>query len=179
MKRAIQGLVLAGTMVWLAVSAISAYANGAAAVEVFWGQQGPYEVTVRTFDSKPPVGKLHLTVIVLEAANQRLVSGALVTVDGTGPEGSVVGPVEAINSLATPLYHDVSLPIEIIGEWQIQVMVDSELGKERLTFSLQMYDASVNWGAVVTMLVTVLLALPIGASGYRVLQRRARLGRKR
>jgi uncharacterized protein HemX len=37
----------------------------------------------------------------------------------------------------------------------------------------------VNWGVVITMLVAVLLALPIGASGYRVLQRRARPGRKR
>ena len=179
MKRAIRSLVLAGITVWLAVSAISAYANGAAAVELFRGEQGPYDVAVRTFDPKPPVGKLHLTVIVLEAANQRLVSGALVTLAGTGPEGSVAGPMEAFNSLATPLYHDVSLPIEIVGEWQIEVMVDSELGEERLTFSLQMYDASVNWGVVITMLVAVLLALPIGASGYRVLQRRARPGRKR
>ncbi len=157
-------------MAWLPLSADSTYANGAAAVEVFRGQQGPYEVTVRTFDPRRPVGILHLTVIVQEAANQRLVSSASVTIEGTGPEGSIVGPMEAFNNLAIPLYHDVNLPIGVIGEWGLQITVDSELGEERLTFSLQIYDASVNWGAVVTMLVVVLLALPIGAGGYRALR---------
>lgn len=166
-------------MAWLSSSAASTYANGAAAVEVFRGQQGPYEVAVRTFDPRPPVGILHLTVIVQEAASQRLVSGASVIVEGTGPEGSVAGPMEAFNGLATPQYHDVNLPIGVIGEWRFQITVDSELGEEQLSFSLQIYDAAVNWGAVVTMLVVVLLALPIGAGGYRALRRRVKVGQRR
>jgi hypothetical protein len=176
LNRAIQVLVLAGVMVALFVSTISAYANGAAGVEVFKGQQGPYEVTVRTYYPKPPLGDLHLTVIVQEVVDQRLVSNASVTVEATGPEGSVVGPVEALNSLASPQYYDISLLIGVIGVWQFQVTVDSDLGEERLTFPFQMYDATVNWGAVITILVAVLLAVPIGASGYRILQQRVRDG---
>lgn len=87
--------------------------------------------------------------------------------------------MEAFNGLATPQYHDVNLPIGVTGEWRFQITVDSELGEEHLSFSLQIYDAAVNWGAVVTMLVVVLLALPIGAGGYRALRRRVKVGQRR
>ena len=115
-----------------------------------------------------------MTVTVLEAASKRPITGATVTIEAHGPEAPTAGPVVALSTVAAPRYYDATISLDSIGQWEFQVTVESPLGEERVAFPLQVREATVNWGAVISMLVAVLLVLPLVASGYRSLRARRR-----
>ncbi len=169
------GVVLVAAT-WLVDSGASVQANGGA-TEVFRQKQGPYEIAVGTIPPTLVVGNVHLTVRVVDAATMRpVVNGAVVTIEARGPEESVVGPLTAPSVPAEPWWYDANIALDATGTWQFQLTLESELGKERVTFSLLVQEASVSWGVVFALLIGVFLGLPTAVLIRRVLQGRKRTG---
>ncbi len=151
-------------------------ANGGA-TEVFRQRQGPYEIAVGINPPTLVVGNVHLTVRVVDAITMRpVVNGAVVTIEARGPEKSVVGPLIAPSVPAESWWHDANIVLDAIGTWQFQLTVESELGKERVEFSLPVQESSVSWGVVFALLVGVFVGLPTAVLTRRVLQGRKRTG---
>lgn len=163
------GLALA-FLLWLLASP-GVQANGATVTEVYRGQEGAYQVVVRAIAPRLVRGNAHLSIIVQEAASQRLVSDAVVSVLAQGPDGATTGPVETYHEIATPLYYDVNLPLGALGLWRFTVSVVGLQGEAELRFPLEVEDPVVSWGAVGGLLALVLLALPLAVVGLRAMRR--------
>ncbi|MBI4203104.1 MAG: hypothetical protein HY532_08345 [Chloroflexi bacterium] len=146
-------------------------ANGFLATEIYQGRQGPYVLTARAIAPQVVRGNVHLSLVLQDAATQRLVSSVPVLVQARGPEGDMPGPVAAYHELSTPQYYDVDLRMETLGMWQVDVIVQGPEGETQFTFPLQVEEPVVSWSAISGMLVLVLLLLPLAFMGLRVLRR--------
>ena len=177
-KRAGPGIATLALAValWLATPVMAASANGGAN-EVFRAKQGPYEIyeiVVGIIPPTPQVGILHFTVSVVERATSRPVASASVTIEARGPQGSSGSTEDATNTFGAPNYYDANIAVDKPGEWEFEVVVDSPLGNERVTFPLRVQQTTVNWGAIAATLAAIVLALPIVVASYRSLRGRGR-----
>ncbi len=167
------GLALA-ILVWLLATVAAARADGGS-TEVFRTKQGPYEIIVGIIPPTPAVGVVHFSVTLGEAGTGRPVTQATVNISAQGPQGSTGSTVAATNTFAASPYYDTNIAVDKPGEWQFQVAVDSPLGKEHVTFPLKVLSqAAVNWQAVASLMVALVLALPLVIVGYRSLRRQRR-----
>lgn len=158
-------------VLWLATTSMAARANGGA-TQVFRARQGPYEITVGIIPPTPQVGILHFAVSLVEQSTLRPITGATVTIAAQGPQGLAAGPIAATNTYGATNYYDANISLDAPGEWQFQLAVDSPMGKELVAFPLQVRQVTVNWGAIASILVTIVLALPLVVVGYQSLRGR-------
>ena len=163
------GLAFAAVLC-LVTGVTTALADGGS-TEIFRTKQGPYEIIVGIIPATPVVGVIHFSVTVVGANSGDPVSDAMVTIAAQGPQDLAAGPVTIVNT-ATSYYYDANITVAAIGDWQFQVTVDSPLGKERVTFPLRVQTVTVNWGAIASVLVAILLVVPLVVLGYQSLRRR-------
>ncbi len=163
-------------VVWATLWPSSVLANGAVAVEVYRGRIGIYEVTVLSRDATPVVSRVVFSIAVLEHSSRQPVEAASITVQATGPEGSIVGPLAAKTGPAIPVHYDVAVPVEVAGVWEFKVTIAGDLRGGQVVFPLEVRDASVDWATVGAILVAVLLFTPAVVAAYRGLRARRQPG---
>lgn len=124
-------LALAG---FLATGATPAYANGTAVTEVFKGQQGAYQLTVRAIAPRLLLGNAHFSIILRDATSRRLIPDAQVSVRAVGPAGAAAGPAQGYHEVTTSQYYDVNIPVVALGQWQFTVSVSGAGGSQEFLF---------------------------------------------
>ncbi|MBI4312748.1 MAG: hypothetical protein HY681_13350 [Chloroflexi bacterium] len=159
-----------GLWAWT-LAAPGASANGSAVTEVYKGQDGAYRITVRAASPRLVRGNAHLSVVLLDAQTQRLVTNASVSFLGRGPDGSEVGPLPAYRSVTTPQYYDVNMTVGALGTWMFTVQVTGQQGPGAFSFPLEVDEPVVNWAIVGGLLALVLLGLPLALVGMRAFRR--------
>ena len=162
----------------LAVWQTPVQANGVNSVELFRGRQGMYEIVVVSSRPQASVDVVPLTIHVLEASGGQAVANASVEVLAIRPGGTATGPLNAARASTVPVHYDVTIPVDVVGTWQIQVTVEGEAGPARVTFPVEVRDVSVDWGTVGAVFVAVILVLPAVVATYRSLNGRRRPGHR-
>ena len=152
----------------------SVLANGATIPVVTNRSAGPYELEVGILPGSPKVGNLHLSIVVRDEAQDRVITDAIVKVTATGPEGATnVGPVAALNPLQSPHFYEVNIPLDLEGGWTLALDVDSDLGPAGLEIPLNVTKSGGISLAFIAAIAIVVLATAIWIWG-RVSNRRRR-----
>ena len=150
--------------------AIPISANGVADVELFRKEEGPYQLVVFSRDVTATVGELFLSVHLLQ--DDELVEATEVVARASGPEGSSASQATGEVAPAPPIHYDLRMPVDVIGEWDIEVVAQVEETTLQGTFPIRVKEAEINWRVVGAILVAVLLILPALAVTYRSLRTR-------
>ena len=112
------------------------WANGGA-VEIFRGNQGPYELVVGVLPEEPAVGTVHLSVTPLDALSSRIVTDAEILVVANDPEGDPTYQARALNTPASPQVYETNITFESPGAWTLLVTVENQaLGQTTFTIPL-------------------------------------------
>ena len=143
-----------------------ALANGDA-VEIFRGQEGPYEVIVGIQPVEPVVGTVHFSVTPLDASTSLPVTDAEITIVANDERGEPTYQARALNTPTSPQYYDANFTFEAPGTWTLLVQVKSEgLGEATATVPLTVREQSITpspAGAFVLLIIVVAL---VGGSLY-------------
>ena len=148
------------------------YANGVTNVELFRKEEGAYQFAVFSRDATSAVGEVFLSVHLLR--DNVPVEAAEVVARASGPEGSSASQVAGEIAPTLPIHYDLRIPVDTVGDWKFEVVVQVEETTLQGRFSIQVVDAAINWEVVGAILVAVLLILPALVATYRSL----RTGRK-
>ena len=149
------------------------YANGVTNVELFRKEEGAYQLAVFSRDATSSVGEVLLSVHLLR--DNAPVEAVEVVARASGPEGSSASQAEGVIAPTLPIHYDLRVPVDAVGDWDIEVVVQVEETTLQGTFPIRVADAEINWEVVGAILVAVLLILPALAATYRSL----RTGRKK
>ena len=115
-----------------------AFANGNTRPVIKNERVGPYDLQVGILPGTPRVGKLHFSILVNNAEAGEPITDALVTVTANGPPNATsVGPVQALNTLQSPQFYDVDVPLDMEGSWTFTLEVATELGEASLELPLE------------------------------------------
>ena len=189
------GAALAAAL--LAHSAAPSLANGVhvGSREVYAGEAGPYRIAVST---APATGLMHFIVLLSETEGGAPVVDAAISMEGafvvTGegafgtrmPDtgtgafagtgegaGARAGPVEGYETPEGPVWFAADLLVERAGLWDFTLTVDSPQGREQVTFTVPVVEAS---GGNLTLIALIVVALAIlgFVLGNRMFGRRRR-----
>ena len=83
-----------------------------------------------------------------------------VEISATGPVGGAgFGPIPAPNDYF-PSFFETDLPFDVPGDWQVQVMVSSEMGEASVELPMRVHEAAgrTNWILMVALVVILLAA---------------------
>lgn len=157
---------------WMA-SPPQASANGTAITEVFKGEKGPYRISVRAVTAQLIRGNTHVSMLLYDAATNRLVTDATITVSAQAPDGGGFGPLDTFHAFTTPDYYDVTFTVGALGSWQFTANVKGQQGETQFAFPLDVEEPVVSWSLVGGLLAVALIALP----GVFLLMRALRKGK--
>lgn len=118
-------LIIAGTVAPLGLRSVNAQEDDS---ERVWKTVGPYEIGITSIQSMYAFGDVHFTVTVLDAATKQPVSGARVLIRTSNDSGSPDGWAHALNTPQAPELYKVTLQLEDLGIWDVNVEVSSDLG---------------------------------------------------
>ena len=149
------------------------YANGVTNVELFRKEEGAYQLAVFSRDATSTVGEVLLSVHLLR--DNAPVEAAEVVARSSGPEGSSASQAAGEIAPTLPIHYDLRVPVDAVGDWDIEVVVQVDETTLQGEFPIRVVDAEINWEVVGAILVAVLLILPALAATYRSL----RTGRKK
>ena len=144
-----------------ALSPAAAQANGRATL-VSSQEQGPYRIDVSIIPGQAVLFNTHVSILIRSLADDAIITQANVSVSATGPEGATgLGPTPALNSF-TPQFFEMDLPFDMVGNWEVTVGVDSEIGQESIQLNLDVREGGTNqnW-LMMAALVFVILAVGI------------------
>lgn len=121
-----------------ALAALLLAVSTASAQEIFRGAGNGYDVSVTVQPDAPPVGVVHFTVVLLDAASSRPVERALVRLTANDPDGRPAYTSLALRSPASPGFYEANLTIQTPGAWTLTVDVESDdLGDASFTAPLE------------------------------------------
>ena len=142
-------------------------AHGATRVIVNDVQEGPYLFRVGALPGSPKVGNLHLSILILAAEGDEIITDGRITVSATGPEpGMIAGPVQATNKPLNPQVYSADL-----GSWSMTLETVSTLGEATLVVPLQVTESGgINLLFVIVIAVVVLAIVALAWS--QIQQRR-------
>ena len=143
-------------------------ANGVANVELFRKEDGAYQLAVFSRDATSTVGEVFLSVHLLR--DNVPVEAVEVVARASGPEGSNASQVAGEIAPTLPIHYDLRIPVDTVGDWKFEVVVQVEETILQGRFSIQVVDAAINWEVVGAILVAVLLILPALVATYRSLR---------
>ena len=168
---------LALGMALLLHSAAPSLANGVhvGSREVYAGEAGPYRIAVST---APATGLMHFIVLLSQTGGGAPVVDVAISLEGafagTGEGvGATAGPVEGYQTPEGPTWFAADLPVEQAGVWDFTLTVDSARGREQVTFTVPVVEAS---GGSLTLIALIAVALAIlgFVLGNRMFGRRRR-----
>ena len=154
-------MVLAMLSVFAVLASGTTAANGRARL-VSSQESGPYQIDVSIIPAEAIVGRTHVSILVLTLADQEPLTVADVEISATGPVGGAgFGPIPAPNDYF-PSFFETDLPFDVPGDWQVQVMVSSEMGEASVELPMRVHEAAgrINW-ILMAALVVILLAAGI------------------
>ena len=133
--------------------------NGRATL-VFSQAKGPYNIDVSIIPRRAVVPNTHVSVLIRSKADDSIVTDAKVSIWAVGPVGSTdLGPLPAENRFA-PQFYETDLKFDLVGEWQINVAVDSILGTDSIGLVLEVEERknNINW-IMISAIVVAIFAL--------------------
>jgi hypothetical protein len=138
---------------------------------------GPYVISLGTLPQTPVLGRLHMTMTVVERSSGVFITDAQVTVTGMGPgeEAVEMGPLVASNNSSDPTFYDISTTVDREGTWVFTVGVTSDLGQAATEFAIEVTKASTFMG-MVTILALLAFLTVLGLSVRVFLRQQARGG---
>ena len=169
------GVALAAAL--LAHTVAPALANGVhvGSREVYAGEAGPYTIAVST---APATGLMHFIVLLSERGGGAPVVDAAISMEGAFAgmgegSGATAEPVDGYQTTEGPGWYAADLLVEQAGVWDFTLTVDSSQGREQVTFSVPVVEAS---GGSLTLIALIAVALAIFGFvlGNRMFRRRRR-----
>ncbi len=110
---------------------------------------GPYRVTVFTSPTPPRVGPVDVSVMVQDAATERILAGAEVTIAATDQTSAQMVRGTATSAAATnKLLQAATLELPTTGRWRIDVRVDAAAGAGDVGFELNVAPPLPRWVAM-------------------------------
>ncbi len=166
------GLALICLAIAAAFSLGIAEANGASTT-IMDRVQGPYRMVVGIIPARPVIPQTHLAIQVFDNVNEELLRDTDVElhVSASGPLGaSDFGPIPVLNE-ATFRYFEVDVPFDVIGAWDLSLIVSSERGEEQFQLPLDVGEpgAQIQWIWIAGLMVAI---VAVGAWTWLTLQRR-------
>ena len=143
-------------------------ANGVANVELFRKEDGAYQLAVFSRDATSTVGEVFLSVHLLR--DNVPVEAVEVVARASGPEGSNASQVAGEIAPTLPIHYDLRIPVDTVGDWEFEVIVQVEETTLQGRFSIHVVDAAIRWEVIGAILVAVLLILPALVATYRSLR---------
>ena len=121
------------------------------------GLAGPYEVAFGTSPRSPSPGSVHVSLRVVDLAQGLAAPDASVTMSGyvLGEQGSRLESFEGLEAdlyEEDPVFWDIDLAIEQVGDWVFTVAVEGDLGEGSADF-----DVAVRKSSPVTGIITVVV----------------------
>jgi hypothetical protein len=150
------------TLIFLTIVFLFSYhmvsANGGA-TPVSSQEKGPYRIDVSILPGQAIVANTHISVLIFSRATEEVLTNATINVSATGPAGSTnLGPIPATNDVS-PQFYEADLPVDTVGQWEVQINVSSELGEETIVVPLDVREGgNLNWillAAVAVAIITV------------------------
>ena len=180
MKRTVVAahLVAAVSMLILAAAPTAVWAHGGGIQLNKKEFAGPYEVSLGTAPDPPNIGRLHMTLTVVERSARAIVLGAEITVTATGPDESLpgIGPIVAAPDPTNPAFYEVNTSMDRLGPWTFTVAVDAGPGYGAADFVIEVKERSPLTG-IITMLTLLAFVSIVGLSVRMFLTGRGK-GRK-
>lgn len=135
-------------------------------------EAGPYLVSVWTQPNTPRVGRLDVSVAVMEPATKRAISGVTVRLKSERLDGADTLPAVTLRQGAgwfPDLYH-ADLVVPAAGPWRFTLAVEGPAGTGEAGFELEVYPPRpLVWSLVPGVLIGLALlwwlARPLGKSG--------------
>ena len=131
--------------------------------ELFYGVRGGYELWVTDRPGTPVTGAHHLSVTVLNAADQSAVPDAEVNLTLVSPGGDVSTYRAAPGALGH--FFEADAPLTQAGRWHLTLEVRSALGRETAAFAWRVFtplQLGLGLTAIIAALVAVLALLGFG-----------------
>ena len=118
---------------------------------------GPYEIAFGTSPRSPSPGAVHVSLRVVDLAKGSAVPQATVTLSGRvlGEQGSEIESFEGVVAdlyEEDPVFWDIDLAVEQVGDWVFTVAVEGDLGSGMADF-----DVTVRKSNPVTGIITVVV----------------------
>lgn len=128
---------------------------------------GPYKLHITISPGNPTIGTLHLGLTIRDNNTDSFVADAIVIVTARNPQNNArLGPVQAYNPPTQLEQHEIDIPIDIVGEWVVSLLVESDLGKHSLELPVYVNNKPrFSLGAIATGLVALVIIL---TWGYRI-----------
>jgi hypothetical protein len=115
------------------------------------GQKGNYRITVFTAPAPVRAGPVDVSVLVQEAVTGEQASGVRVTIKAVPQNASAGGTfsLPATKGAATnKLYYAANIELPEPGWYTLEVSIDGPLGRERVSFELEVGEPAPPWLAV-------------------------------
>ena len=151
----------------------TASANGAVRLVVIDEVVGPYLLRVGILPADPIVGPLHVSTLIQDATGDTAVDDATVAVSVVGPGSS--SQADAVNSPQNPQLYEANLLLNALGQWEVTLDIESDLGRGTHTFPVRAAEES--GFNLMFIIVAVAAVLVVGSLVWSQLQRRRRLTR--
>ena|GEM_PF-475338 len=134
---------------------------------------GPYMFRIGVQPSKPRVGPLRVSTLVMPAVGTEPMKVESVAITATGPvDGLSLGPVEAKNSQGSPLLFVADIQITELGIWTMSVAVDGELGATTLQVPFEATEGGIGVPVFSISVIVIVLGVIIAALVWSQKQRR-------
>ena len=131
--------------------------------ELFHGVRGGYELWVTDRPGTPVTGAHHLSVTVLNAADQSAVPDAEVRLTLVSPGGDLSTYHATPGALGH--FFELDAPLAQAGRWHLTLEVQSTLGRETAAFAWRVFtplQLGLGLTAIIAALVAVLALLGFG-----------------
>ena len=152
-------VAVAGLLLQAASGPIPVHANGGSGSRTVLSEQtGPYYLIVIAEPGRPRVGSVHLTFVLMDRERTASIRDAAIAIEVTPPQDSGLETISYLvsQSQSNPDNYDVTLPVEAVGDWGIEVSVEGALGQAETSLVL---SVTARDSAIFTILI-VTLAFP-------------------
>ena len=143
-----------------------ALSNGAA-VEIFRGRDGAYEVVVAILPEEPTVGTVHFSITPSVAETSVPVTDAKIIVVAIDPENEPAYQARALNSPDSPRSYDANITFESQGTWTVSVEIRSDgAGDATVVFPLELGPQPLESSPAGAVVLLAVMAVLIGGGVY-------------
>ena len=180
MQRHLAALVV--TMAVLVAAAVSwpysVEAHGGV-TEFRKGLAGPYEVAFGTSPRSPSPGSVHVSLRVVDLEQGLAVPDASVAMSGyvldeRGSELDSFGALEADLYEEDPVFWDIDLSVEQVGDWVFTVAVEGDLGEGSVDFDVKVRESNPTTGIITIVVLVAFLSVVALAMRTYLTARRAK-----
>ena len=132
---------------------------------------GPYKLDITISPGHPTIGTLHIGLEIRSSHTDSVVADAIVIVTARDPQNNTrLDGIQAYNPPTQLEQHEIDIPVDMVGEWVVSLLVESDLGKHSLELPVQVDNKPrISLGAIATGLIALLIIL---MWGYRIVYNR-------